>query len=135
MTHFLSLTCLSYLRSWYLTCDAVLAGAARDEELERIRLDQALLRSMQDDWWAEHVVLNPRLPGDYGPFPTYEYANGDEERPSWLDGPFPEHLPLCIDHAVPGSERTFVTEVDRATGTITIHDHATSDHTCGDSPR
>lgn len=30
MTHFLSLTCLSYLRSWYLTCDAVLAGAARD---------------------------------------------------------------------------------------------------------
>lgn len=33
MTHFLSLTCLSYLRSWYLTCDAVLAGAARDEEL------------------------------------------------------------------------------------------------------
>lgn len=34
MTHFLSLTCLSYLRSWYLTCDAVLAGAARDAKEE-----------------------------------------------------------------------------------------------------
>lgn len=47
MTHFLSLTCLSYLRSWYLTCDAVLAGAARDgalltiDESGRVEVDRA----------------------------------------------------------------------------------------------
>lgn len=30
MNHFLSLTCLSWLRSWYLTAPAVIAGMERD---------------------------------------------------------------------------------------------------------
>ena len=34
MTHFLGLSCLSYIRAWYLTAPAVMAGAERDAALE-----------------------------------------------------------------------------------------------------
>jgi len=64
MTHFLSLTCLSYLRSWFLTADPVIAGAERDADPEEPEPEVTVVsRRSSASYSAQCAFLSGRTVG------------------------------------------------------------------------